>query len=213
MRKSRNIPLLNLDSLVDIVSNNVGILVILAVMVSLFSISKPTQTVTESQEKIEIIKKITIPWAHFSQKSALLFIVRDNRITYLDRSKVYQSFEKEMKKVVTGELDTRVDSYNVKLIPYSSLYHCLQFFPDPDSGFWWHQFNQNKGLLKTLISKFQPTEYYFFFWVDSSSFELFKDMRDTLHEMNYEVGWKPVTDQSILLFCNDGSSNLSYQPQ
>jgi len=85
MRKKRgylgDLPgLLNLDSLVDIVSNNVGILVILAVFMAMFSLLEKSEQVPEKEQPFENIEKIKIPWSHSSQKNNLLFLLRDDRI-------------------------------------------------------------------------------------------------------------------------------------
>ena len=87
---------LNLDSLVDIVSNSVGILIILAVFMALFSYLEFTPETTPDTRVSENPEKILIPWAHYSQKTALLFLVRDNRILRLDRSEYYRKLRKQL---------------------------------------------------------------------------------------------------------------------
>ena len=58
--------LLNLESLVDIVSNNVGILVILAVFMAMFSLLEKNEQVTSKTKPTENIEKLKIPWSHVS---------------------------------------------------------------------------------------------------------------------------------------------------
>jgi len=50
--------LLNLDSLVDIVSNNVGILVILAVFIAMFSLLKKSEQIPQKERPAENIEKL-----------------------------------------------------------------------------------------------------------------------------------------------------------
>ena len=57
---------LNLDSLVDIVSNNVGILVILAVFMAVFSLMDKREKVSSEEKPDQQIEKIKIPWSHLS---------------------------------------------------------------------------------------------------------------------------------------------------
>ena len=69
MRKRRgyleDLPsLLNLDSLVDIISNNVGILVILAVFMAMFSLLEKNEQTSSKDQPNENIEKIKIPWSH-----------------------------------------------------------------------------------------------------------------------------------------------------
>ena len=91
--------LLNLDSLVDIVSNNVGILVILAVFMGMFSISEKSEQLPVEEEAQEQVEKVKIPWSHASQKNNLLLLLRDNRVLFLDRALVYQ----RLKKYLSGK--------------------------------------------------------------------------------------------------------------
>ena len=58
---------INLDSLVDIVSNNVGILIILAVFMAMFSLLEKSEQVPTTEQSIENIEKLKIPWSHVSQ--------------------------------------------------------------------------------------------------------------------------------------------------
>ena len=55
---------LNLDSLVDIVSNNVGILVILAVFMAVFSLMDKREQVSSEEHPDKQIEKMKIPWSH-----------------------------------------------------------------------------------------------------------------------------------------------------
>ena len=64
---------LNLDSLVDIVSNSVGILIILAVFMALISFMEFTPQTTPDTRVNEETDKILIPWGHYSQKPLCCF--------------------------------------------------------------------------------------------------------------------------------------------
>ena len=93
---------LNLDSLVDIVSNNVGILVILSVFMAMFSLLGKIEQTSEKEQPFENIEKIKIPWSHASQKNKLLFLLRDDHILYLDRALVYKELKKYLKGINNG---------------------------------------------------------------------------------------------------------------
>ena len=51
------------------------------------------------------------------------------------------------------------------------------------------------------------------FWVDPDSFELFRDLRQSLWDVNFEVGWKPVRRDSPLRYCSGFGQFRSFQPQ
>ena len=218
MRKKRgylgDLPgLLNLDSLVDIVSNNVGILVILAVFMAMFSLIEKSDQATKEDQSFEIIEKIKIPWSHASQKNNLLFLLRDDRILYLDRALVYQNLKKYLsgKKALPKQIS--LIQYSIKLTTGSGHAHCLEFLPSPGSGQWWHQLSQHDGLLQSLMKKYPPEENFFFFWVDPKSFELFREIRESLWGQSFEVGWKPVRRESTLRYCSGNEQARSFQPQ
>ncbi len=218
MRKKRgylgDLPgLLNLDSLVDIVSNNVGILVILAVFMAMFSLIEKSDQATKEDQSFEIIEKIKIPWSHASQKNNLLFLLRDDRILYLDRALVYQNLKKYLsgKKALPKQIS--LIQYSIKLTTGSGHAHCLEFLPSPRSGQWWHQLSHHDGLLQSLMKKYPPEENFFFFWVDPKSFELFREIRESLWGQSFEVGWKPVHRESTLRYCSGNEQARSFQPQ
>jgi hypothetical protein len=218
MRKKRgylgDLPgLLNLDSLVDIVSNNVGILVILAVFMAMFSLLEKSEQVPEKEQPFENIEKIKIPWSHSSQKNNLLFLLRDDRILYLDRALVYQNLKKYLsgKEVLPKQIS--LNQYSIKLTTGSGHAHCLEFLASPGAGQWWHQLSQHDGLLQSLMKKYPPEENYFFFWVDPKSFELFREIRESLWGQHFEVGWKPVRRESTLRYCSGNEQTRSFQPQ
>ena len=218
MRKKRgylgDLPgLLNLDSLVDIVSNNVGILVILAVFMAMFSLIEKSDQATKEDQSFEIIEKIKIPWSHASQKNNLLFLLRDDRILYLDRALVYQNLKKYLSGKEALPKQISLIQYSIKLTTGSGHAHCLEFLPSPGAGQWWHQLSQHDGLLQSLMKKYPPEENYFFFWVDPKSFELFREIRESLWGQSFEVGWKPVHRESTLRYCSGNEQARSFQPQ
>ena len=218
MRKKRgyfgDLPgLLNLDSLVDIVSNNVGILVILAVFMAMFSLLEKSEQVPEKEQPFENIEKIKIPWSHSSQKNNLLFLLRDNRILYLDRALVYQNLKKYLSGKEALPKQISLNQYSIKLTTGSGHAHCLEFLASPGAGQWWHQLSQHDGLLQSLMKKYPPEENYFFFWVDPKSFELFREIRESLWGQHFEVGWKPVRRESTLRYCSGNEQTRSFQPQ
>jgi len=205
--------LLNLDSLVDIVSNNVGILVILAVFMAMFSLLGKNEQVTSKTKPTENIEKLKIPWSHVSQKNILLIFLRSNRLLYLDRTLVYQRLKKYLSGSDPLPTNISLDQYSIELTAGGGHAHCLEFFPSPRAGQWWHQVSQHNGLMQTLMKKYPTEENYFFFWVDPDSFDLFREIRKSLWEKRFEVGWKPVRIESPLRYCSGDDQTRRFQPQ
>ncbi len=219
MNPRRNAPektigMLNLDSLVDIVSNSVGILIILAVFMALLSYIEHVPETTPETRVVDATEKILIPWAHYSQKSGLLFLLRDNRVIRLDRADYYR----KLKKTLSGSNASpprrlRFDTHSVVLETGSGHAHCIEFETRPGAGEWWHQFMRTNGMLDQTILNHRPEETYFFFWVAPDSFELFREVRETLWNRNFEVGWKPVNEDSPLRYCTGFAQSRSFRPQ
>ena len=205
--------ILNLDSLVDIVSNNVGILVILAVFMAMFSLLEINEQVISKTQSTENIEKLKIPWSHVSQKNILLIFLRSNRLLYLDRTLVYQRLKKYLSGIEPLPKHVNLDQFSIELTVGGGHAHCLKFLPSPRAGQWWHQVSQHNGLMQTLMKKYPTEENYFFFWVDPDSFDLFREIRKSLWEKRFEVGWKPVRIESPLRYCSGDDQTRRFQPQ
>ena len=204
---------INLDSLVDIVSNNVGILIILAVFMAMFSLLEKSEQVPTTEQSIENIEKLKIPWSHVSQKNNLLLLLRNDRLLFFDRALVYQRLKKYLSGSDPLPTNISLDQYSIELTAGGGHAHCLEFFPSPRAGQWWHQVSQYNGLMQTLMKKYPTEENYFFFWVDPDSFDLFREIRKSLWEKRFEVGWKPVRIESPLRYCSGDDQTRRFQPQ
>ena len=204
---------INLDSLVDIVSNNVGILIILAVFMAMFSLLEKSEQVPTTEQSIENIEKLKIPWSHVSQKNNLLLLLRNDRLLFFDRALVYQRLKKYLSGSHPLPTNISLDQYSIELTAGGGHAHCLEFFPSPRAGQWWHQVSQHNGLMQTLMKKYPTEENYFFFWVDPDSFDLFREIRKSLWEKRFEVGWKPVRIESPLRYCSGDDQTRRFQPQ
>ena len=204
---------LNLDSLVDIVSNNVGILVILAVFMAVFSLIDKREQVSSEEQTDKQIEKLKIPWSHASQKNSLLVFLNDDRLLYLDRALVYQRLKKYLSGKEPLPTELSLDQYSIKLTVGGRHTHCIEFLPSPAAGEWWHKFSSHGGLIQTLMKKYPPEQNYFFFWVDPDSFYLFREIRKTLWEQRFEVGWKPVREESALRYCSGDAQSGRINPQ
>ena len=204
---------INLDSLVDIVSNNVGILIILAVFMAMFSLLEKSEQVPTTEQSIENIEKLKIPWSHVSQKNNLLLLLRNDRLLFFDRALVYQRLKKYLSGSDPLPTNISLDQYSIELTTGGGHAHCLEFFPSPGAGQWWHQASKHNGLMQTLMKKYPTEENYFFFWVDPDSFDLFREIRKSLWEKRFEVGWKPVRIESPLRYCSGDDQTRRFQPQ
>ncbi|MGA1599575.1 MAG: hypothetical protein ACO4AU_11015 [bacterium] len=201
-----------LDSLVDIVSNSVGILVILSVFVALLTLNAPELTTPETRTVAQE-EKIVIPWSHYSQKASRLMLIKNNQVVLFDRAGVYRRIRDELAGSRQPPEVLDFPDYETRLTTLSGSAHCLDFSPYRDSGRWWHEFSRSGGELDRLLQAHRPETTYFYFWVHPNSFELFRDIRQKLWDANFEVGWKPVRDQTPLRYCSGFGEFRSFQPQ
>ena len=204
---------LNLDSLVDIVSNNVGILVILAVFMAIFSLMDKSEQLSSEDKTDKKIEKLKIPWSHASQKNSLLFLLHYDRLLYFNRALVYQRLKKYLSGKEPLPKELNFDQYSIKLTVGGRHSHCIEFLTLPTSGEWWHNFSRQGGLMQKLMKKYPPEQNYFFFWVEPDSFDLFREIRKTLWEQRFEVGWKPIREESVLRYCSGDTQNGMINPQ
>ncbi len=204
---------LNLDSLVDIVSNNVGILLILAVFMAVFSLMDKRERVPSKDQTKKKIEKLKIPWSHASQKNSLLVLLHDDRLLYLDRALVYQRLKNYLSGKEPLPIELNFDQYTIKLSVGGRHTHCIEFLPLPKAGEWWHNFSSHGGLMQSLMKRYPPEQNFFFFWVSSNSFDLFREIRKSLWEQRFEVGWKPVREESALRYCSGDAHSGRINPQ
>ena len=205
---------MNLDSLVDIVSNIVGALIILAAFMALFGLlNRDADTAAENQPVIRPPEKVQVPWSHSTMKHPVLFVMQANRLLHLD----LRPFYKELSERPTSEKPTqskfRYDDFNVEFYPVTNQTYCLVFQPDQAVGETWLQAGSPGSIWGKAMARYRPESFYYFFWVKDDSFELFREVRKTLTGANMEVGWKPITAASPLEICNGFEGSSGFQPQ
>ena len=61
--------------------------------------------------------------------------------------------------------------------------------------------------------EYPPERYIYYFWVTGDSFELFRQIRKSLWERQYEVGWKPTGKEQSLEVCNGFEGSTTFEPQ
>ena len=190
----------NLDALTDVVSNNVGIFVLLASALSLLMVVNHTTKEVQKEDNVpkNVLKKIEIPWTRPSQKSPVLFLLSQQKITYFDRQKALENISKALeKKHETIGKDSNIqrvytldfEKYQVEYSIYSQSIQCFLFTPKLKSSKKDNYLEQQ--IMKVMEGK-NPASFYAFFWVDSQSLEMFREVRQFLWDQKIQVGWKPT---------------------
>lgn len=208
-------PQRELDSLVDIVSNIVGILVILAAFMALFGLINPA-TVTEPQRapnRPQPPKRLLIPWSHATHKNSVMFSLEGNRLLHLDLRAFYRRLGERRQQGRPRPETVEQPGLDIRFFPVTSQVYCLEFKPKPRAGETWLQALGGGSDWKRTLGLYPPEKFYYFFWVAGDSFELFREVRKTLWENNYEVGWKPLAKKAAMETCTGFSGSTGFQPQ
>lgn len=224
----------NLTSLVDVVSMNVGILVILAVFMALLAVFSSSQDPaaggagkegtagvsgtgsgagSDARVTEPPVVRINVPWSHPTPKQTLFFIVRDKRIQFVDFSAVYNAMLKLPGSSTGAPVPISVPGMAVRFYPVTSQVYCMDFTPQSGAGETWEQARRPGSAYQAVLSRYSRNEFVYFFWVAGDSFEVFRDARKLLTDAQVEVGWKPTAKNAPLEYCNGIEGSNAFQPQ
>jgi hypothetical protein len=200
--------LISLDSLTDIVSNSVGILIIFAVINLIHDDSKTYQ--------------LEIPIEHATDLSPVFFISKDDRLLHMDTDKLFSNATMQA---------TSGSASNKRLFPLD--YFGLLGKIDRDNGisFYardtteWDEFqdiDKRQSDLRKELDKIDPKKQYAYFFVYDSSedgsgigsgFEAFRKVREHLKGRAIKTGWQPVNSEAPTHICDKSfSPRCAYLP-
>lgn len=205
---------LSLDSLVDIVSNNVGILIILAAFMALLAFINPSR-LDESVPELssQPTKRLLVPWSHPTNKNTIFFSLRGNRVQFIDLRRFYLALAARQPNADEAPVVVRQSKLEVRFYPVTNQVYCMEMLPGTGAGETWYEAQQPRAEWQEVLRRYPAEQYTYFFWVAGDSFELFRDIRATLWEADYEVGWKPALRDAPLELCNGFEGSTAFQPQ
>jgi len=207
---------LGLDSLVDIVSNNVGILVILAVFMALFAImnpAKPTEQARRPPLGEPPPERIEVPWSHATNKNMVLFSLRRNRLQHFDMRAFFRDLGAREPGQRPAPVTVEAKGLTVRFFPVTNQVYCLEFSPHAGAGETWLEAQRPGSDWRETLGAYPREGFIYYFWVTGDSFELFREVRRRLWQDQVEVGWKPVTPDSKPEICNGFEGSTTFQPQ
>jgi hypothetical protein len=198
--------LINIDSLTDIVSNSVGILIILAVVTLIQDNSTAYQ--------------LEIPIEHQSELSPVFIIAKDDKLIILDTDKIFSN------AAMQATDGAAAGKHNFPL-EYGQLFgqiddsHGLMFHAqDTEGSKDWHHFTKlekNNSILRQQLNKINPEKQFAYFFVydevaesniSGSGFESFRMTREYLKARHIKSGWKPVDSDNPASICDMSFSPL-----
>jgi len=189
--------LISLDSLTDIVSNSVGILIIFAVINLIHDNNKTYQ--------------LEIPIEHRTELSPAFFIIKNDSILALDTDILFSNATLQATQgAATNERLFALDYFDVlgKINDEKG----VSFYARDTSK--WPTFQElgkgNSDLTKTLNKLDAKKQFAFFFVYDSneddatgSGFEAFREAREYLKARRIKTGWRPVNNDAPANLCKD----------
>jgi hypothetical protein len=198
--------LLSVDSLTDIVSNSVGILIILAVVTLIQDNSTAYQ--------------LEIPIEHQSELSPVFIIAKDDALLLLDTAQLFSNAAFQAtkgsasnKRIFPLEYGQLLGQINDK---QGLIFHVQETEDDEN----WHHFNQlekKESDLQQLLKGIDPKKQFAYFFVydevgessiSGSGFESFRKAREYLKKRQVKSGWKPVDSENPASICDMGFSPL-----
>ena len=197
---------INVDSLTDIVSNSVGILIILAVVTLIQDNSTAYQ--------------LEIPIEHQSELSPVFIIAKDDKLIVLDTDKIFKNAAMQATEGSTG-------GKRIFPLDYGQLFgqidpeHGIMFHAqDIEGNEDWHHFTSlesNDSTLRQQLNNINPKKQFAYFFVydevaesniSGSGFESFRITREYLKARHIKSGWKPVDSDNPASICDMSFSPL-----
>ena len=215
LRRNEKTAGVNLDSLVDIVSNNVGILIILAAFMALFALLNPGNLTQKTAQPLlpPPTLKLKVPWAHPTTKTPVYFAMHGGRIQHLDMKQFYKALSGKKPGSKPEPVEISQKSLDIRFFPVTNQIYCMEFEPHTGAGETLRQAKAPGSEWNRVLSAFSPERFTFHFWVRGDSFSQFREIREDLWKRQIEVGWKPVLPKAPMETCNGFERATGYQPQ
>ncbi|MCK5903147.1 MAG: hypothetical protein KAG28_08345 [Cocleimonas sp.] len=197
---------INVDSLTDIVSNSVGILIILAVVTLINDNSKSFQ--------------LEIPIEHQSDLSPVFIVAKNDALLVLDTDILFTNAAsqatkgaakgKRMFSLEYGQLYGQINQES------GLVFHAREIEDSAD----WHHFNKlekTDSALHQQLNKINPKKQFAYFFVydeienssiSGSGFEGFRMARKYLKSRQIKSGWKPVDSDHPASICDMSFNSL-----
>jgi len=190
--------IISLDSLTDIVSNSVGILIIFAVINLIHDNNKTYQ--------------LEIPIEHRTELSPAFFIIKNDSILTMDTDTLFSNATLQATRgAAINERLFALDYFDVlgKINDDKGI-----SFYARDTSKWptFHELGKGNSKLTEAFNKLDAKKQFAFFFVydsndddgpSGSGFEAFREAREYLKARRIKTGWRPVNDNAPANICKD----------
>lgn len=202
----------------DLLSSNVGVLVILAGMVALTALIHPlggqfakpgTADAPASGTLAQEPRVLKVPWSRGTSKNPVFAALIGGRLRLLDLSPLYDKLVTLPSPRSPRTLDVQLPDMTIRFYPVTNDVHCYQFRLKEDAGEPVDAAGRPNSAWSRVRERYDGARYFYFFWVAGDSFEQFRETRDRMRAEGVEVGWKPARRGSFPELCQglDGAGN------
>ncbi len=185
---------MNLDSLTDLVSNSIGMLILFSLI-----------TLTQSEQQVY---KVEVPVEHMTKLAPKFFICRNNKILPLDLSWLFQrSMAYVSQRADEAWFDLGIGQLQGRIPTHKGL-----VLNSPDTSSWEEPalIEHPRSEIHKALSAIDPTSHFAFFFVyddpqndayGGSGFEAYRQARSFLQERGVKSGWVPVSESNPPHIC------------
>lgn len=195
---------IELDSFLDILTNAIGIIIVITVM-----------AILNSAHMTFIFRT---PFVQKTEKTALLFECRNKRVAFIDKANLHEQLEayrRQIKKQGLTELQLRrklqSEQYKIEDTYYQAdlakfINDDLEvFIPKEDQqGENIHHLGTEDAEFKSLARQIDPQVNFAFFLVRPDSYRVFRKARKILWDLGVQVGWEPLSLGQQIIFGSKG---------
>ncbi len=199
--------LIDLNSLTDIISNSVGVLVMFAVL-----------NLVQERDKVYPLE---VPIEHSSRLAPVFFICKQDKVLFLDPDKVFvNAIIKAGEGASQGGAHFSLGYHQLNGQIDQQSGHGLIFHPD-DTRQWYRaaDLEEPDSELRRILDGMDGAKQFGYFFVydqpvEGEGFAIFRSVRRYLQARNVTVGWRPSDQQNpaFLCFWDDVAACKNYRP-
>jgi hypothetical protein len=204
MSRKKRSETLQLDSFLDIITNTIGILVVICCLAAI--------------NVNDITYIVRTPFVHKTEKIPLFFECRNLRCVPIDKEGLQNEIDKRIQKLYKKNVrltGTKILSlledeeigdnyYNVNL-PKLFLENIFVLIPKGEEiGESKTQIRKPDSIFVETIKDLDPEKYFIFFLVRPDSFGIYREARKILWDHGIEIGWEPLTSGKFVSFGTRG---------
>lgn len=204
MSRSKKTDVLQLDSFLDIITNTIGILVVICCMAAI--------------NVNDITYIVRTPFVHKTEKIPIFFECRNNRCLPIDKESLHNEIDKRIKKLYKGDArltgskilslmeDEEIgDNYYRVDLPKLFLENIFVLIPkEEDIGETAKEIRKTDSVFAQIINNIDAEKYFVFVLVRPDSFEVYRELRKQSWNLGLEIGWEPLTPGKFVSFGTKG---------